>query len=88
MIELEDLESALRESRLITKEAKYLEYSVNEIQGRLSSLAKDVELSEEMEYYLNGVSEALWELQSAFFRCDELFEEAISEEELKSYVDQ
>ena len=51
MIELEDLESTLRESRLITKEA-------------------------------------LWELQSAFFRCDELFEEAISEEELKSYVDQ
>ena len=41
-----------------------------------------------MKYYLDEVSEANNKLQSAFFRCDEVFQEAISEEELKSYVDQ
>ena len=86
MIELEDLQSAWNESRGITHDAKYLDYPVNEIQLKLSNLAEKVGLEEEMEYYLDEVSEANNKLQSAFFRCDEVFQEAISTKELEEEV--
>ena len=88
VVTLSALESAWNESRGITHDAKHLDYPVNQIQLKLSNLAEKVGLEEEMKYYLDEVSEANNKLQSAFFRCDEVFQEAISEEELKSYVDQ
>ena len=82
--ELEDLDNALSQSKGITHDAKYLEYPVVELQGKLSDLAEDVGLEKEMEYYLDQITEALHKLQSACFQCDEIFEEAlIREEELE-----
>ena len=40
-----------------------------------------------MEYYLDEVSECNNQLQSAFFRCDEVFQEAISTKELEEEDD-
>ena len=87
MIELEDLQSAWNESRGITHDAKHLDYPVNQIQLKLSNLAGKVGLEEEMKYYLDEVSEANNKLQSAFFRCDEVFQEAISTKELEEEDD-
>ena len=83
-----ELECALRESRDITKEAKYLCYPIGEITTKLSSLADEHGLLDEMNELLDQVTAAEHNLESAFYECESVFEEAISDEELKSYVDQ
>ena len=70
--ELESVENAEIEARSITKEAKYLCYPISEIAGKLSSLADEHGI-EDIESYLDDVSEAERKLESAFYRCEEVF---------------
>ena len=70
--ELEKVENAEIEARSITKDAKYLCYPISEISGRLSSLADEHGI-EDIESYLDDVSEAERKLESAFYRCEEVF---------------
>ena len=70
--ELERVENAEIEARSITKEAKYLCYPISEIAGKLSSLADEHGI-EDIESYLDDVSEAERKLESAFYRCEEVF---------------
>jgi len=70
--ELARVESAQHEARGITKEAKYLCYPISEIAGRLSSLADEHGI-EDIESYLDDVSEAERKLESSFYRCEEVF---------------
>ena len=70
--ELARVESAQHEARGITKEAKYLCYPISEIAGKLSSLADEHGI-EDIESYLDDVSEAERKLESAFYRCEEVF---------------
>ena len=76
--ELARVESAQHEARGITKEAKYLCYPISEISGRLSSLAYENGI-EGIDYYLDDVSEAERKLESAFYRCEEVFADRIRE---------
>mgnify|MGYP003111432763 FL=1 len=82
-----ELECALREARDITKEAKYLCYPVGEITTKLSSLADQHGLLDEMNELLDQVTEAEHKLESAFYECESVFEEAISELELEEDYD-
>ena len=68
-----NVESAKYEARGITKGAKYLSYPITDITSQLSRLADECGLEEDMDYYLNDVREAENELESAFFRCEEVF---------------
>jgi len=70
--ELERVENAQIEARSITKDAKHLCYPISEITGKLSSLADENGI-EDMESYLDDVSEAENNLESAFYRCEEAF---------------
>ena len=70
--ELERVENAEIEARGITKEAKYLCYPISEIAGKLSSLAYENGV-EGIDSYLDDVSEAERKLESAFYRCEEVF---------------
>ena len=70
--ELESVENAEIEARSITKEAKYLCYPISEIAGKLSSLADEHGI-EDIESYLDDVSEVERKLESAFYRCEEVF---------------
>ena len=76
--ELERVQNAESEARGITKEAKYLCYPISEIAGRLSSLAHEHGI-EGIDYYLDDVSEAERKLESAFYRCEEVFADRIRE---------
>ena len=78
-----ELECALRESRDITKEAKYLCYPIGEITTKLSSLADEHGLLDEMNELLDQVTAVEHNLESAFYECESVFEEAISELELR-----
>lgn len=71
--EIERVESAKYEARGITKEAKYLCYPITDITSQLSRLADECGLEEDMDYYLDDVREAENKLESAFFRCEEVF---------------
>ena len=82
-----ELECALREARDITKEAKYLCYPVGEITTKLSSLADQHGLLDEMNELLDQVTEAEHNLESAFYECESVFKEAISELELEEDYD-
>ena len=82
-----ELECALREAREITKEAKYLCYPVGEITTKLSSLADEHGLLDEMNELLDQVTMAEHKLESAFYECESVFEEAISDLELQEYND-
>ena len=73
--ELERVESAQHEARGITKDAKYLCYPITDIAVKLSSLADEHGLEKEMEYALDEVREAQRKLESAFFRCEDVFYE-------------
>ena len=70
--ELGRVENAEIEARGITKEAKYLCYPISEIAGKLSSLAHENGI-EGIDSYLDDVSEAERKLESAFYRCEEVF---------------
>ena len=78
-----ELECALIDSRNITKEAKYLCYPIGEITTKLSSLADEHGLLDEMNELLDQVTAAEHSLESAFYECESVFEEAISELELR-----
>ena len=70
--EIERVENAQIEARSITKDAKHLCYPISEITGKLSSLAYEHGI-EDIESYLDDVSEAERKLESAFYRCEEVF---------------
>ena len=61
------------QARRITKEAKYLTYPITEIVVKLSSLADEHGLEKEMDYALDEAREAQRKLESAFFRCEDVF---------------
>ena len=63
----------IEQARSITKEAKYLCYPVTDITVKLSSLADEHGLESEMEDALDEVNQALRKLESAFYRCEDVF---------------
>jgi hypothetical protein len=63
------------QARSITKKAKYLCYPVTDITVKLSSLADEHGLEKEMDYALDEVREAQNKLESAIFRCEDVFYE-------------
>ena len=87
LAEIDNLKIALRTAIEINKEAKGLSYPIVDIQVKLSGLAEKHGLEDEMEYCLDHVNEQSNKLQSAFFECESVFEEAISELELSLYDD-
>ena len=87
--EMERVESAKYEARGVTKEAKYLCYPITDITSQLSRLARECELEEDMEDYLDEVRQIQNKLESAFFRCEEVFADRITalENELQDIED-
>ena len=85
--EIDNLKIALSTAIEITKEAKGLSYPIVDIQVKLTGLAEEHGLEDEMEYCLDQVNEASRELESRFFECESVFEEAISDLELSLYED-
>ena len=89
--EMERVESAKYEARGVTKEAKYLCYPIGDISSRLRSLANEcgLEVEEDMEDYLDDVREAENKLESAFYRCEEVFADKVRdlENELQDIED-
>ena len=83
--EMDRVESAKYEARGITKGAKYLSYPITDITSQLSSLADECGLEEDMDYYLNDVREAENKLESAFYRCEEVFADRRRELEEELY---
>ena len=84
---IDNLKIALSTAIEINKEAKGLSYPIVDIQVKLTGLAEEHGLEDEMEYYLDQVNEQSNKLQSAFFECESVFEDAISELELSLYDD-
>ena len=76
--ELERVEYNRVESRVISGWAKSLCYPINDISVELSRLANECGLEEEMEDYLDEVRQLQNKLESAFFRCEEVFADRIS----------
>jgi len=76
--ELERVEYNRVESRVISGWAKSLCYPISDITVKLSSLASECDLEEEMEDYLDEVRQIQNKLESAFFRCEEVFSNRIS----------
>ena len=78
--EMDRVESAELVARGITKGAKYLCYPIGDVSSQLRSLANEcgLEVEEDMEDYLDDVREAENKLESAFFRCEEVFSNRIS----------
>tara|TARA_R100000687_G_scaffold78707_1_gene72263 strand:+ start:185 stop:433 length:249 start_codon:yes stop_codon:yes gene_type:complete len=68
----------MEQARSITKEAKYLCYPISDITVKLSSLADEHGLEKEMEYALDEVRKAQRNLESAFYRCEEVFANKLS----------
>ena len=83
--EMDRVESAEIVARGITKGAKYLSYPITDITSQLSSLADECGLEEDMDYYLNDVREAENKLESAFYRCEEVFADRRRELEEELY---
>ena len=61
------------QARSITTEAKYLTYPITDIVVKLLSLADEHGLEKEMEDALDEVREAQRKLESAFYRCEDVF---------------
>ena len=72
------IQDAESEARGITHNAKHLCYPISDITTKLSSLASECGLEEEMEDYLDEVRQLQNKLESAFFRCEEVFSNRIS----------
>ncbi len=87
--ELEKVEYNRVESRVISGWAKSLCYPISDITTKLSSLASECDLEEEMEDYLDEVRQLQNKLESAFFRCEEVFADKIRslEDELQDIED-
>ena len=68
------VEAMIKEqARSITKEAKYLSNPITDILVKLSSLADEHGLESEMEDAIGEVLEAQNKLESAIFRCEDVF---------------
>ena len=71
--EIERVEYNEVEARTVTKRAKSLCYPISDISVELSRLASECGLEEDMEDYLGEVRQIQNELESAFFKCEEVF---------------
>ena len=71
--EIERVEYNEVEARAVTKRAKYLCYPISEISVELSRLANECGLEHDMESYLEDVRQIENKLESAFYRCEEVF---------------
>ena len=71
------IQDAESEARGITHDAKNLGYPISDIFVKLSSLARECGLEEEMEDYLDEVRQIQNKLESAFYRCEEVFADRI-----------
>ena len=65
----------MEQVRSITKKAKYLCYPITDITVELSSLADKHDLEKEMDYALDEVNQAQNKLESAIFKCEDVFYE-------------
>ena len=83
--ELERVENAQIEARGVTKEAKYLCYPIGDVSSQLRSLANECGLEHDMESYLEDVRQIENKLESAFFRCEEVFADRRRELEEELY---
>ena len=63
----------MEQARSITKKAKYLSYPITEIEVDLLTMAEEHGLEKEMEYALDEVRVAQNKLESAIFRCEDVF---------------
>ena len=77
--QIEKLEWAEGTARGITKDAKYLCYPIVDIKVKLSSLAEEHGLEDEMEVYLEEVSKVSNDLESAFYACEAVFKDKLRE---------
>jgi hypothetical protein len=80
MNKIDELELGYMQVKDLTKDAKGLSYPIVDIQIKLLSLAEKYNLEQEMEDYLDIVRDKANELESAFFECQALFEDAIRDE--------
>lgn len=81
--QIEKLEWAEGTARGITRDAKYLCYPILDIKVKLSSLAEEHGLEDEMEAYLDVVSEIANDLEGAFYACEDVFKDKLREIELE-----
>ena len=63
----------MEQARSITKKAKYLSYHITEIEVDLLTMAEEYGLESEMEDAIGEVLEAQNKLESAIFRCEDVF---------------
>lgn len=63
----------MEQARSITKKAKYLSYPITEIEVDLLTMAEEYGLESEMEDAIGEVLEAQNKLESAIFRCEDVF---------------
>ena len=70
----------MEQARSITKKAKYLSYPITEIEVYLLTMAEEHGLESEMEDAIGEVLEAQRKLESAIFRCEDVFYELEIEE--------
>ena len=75
---LERVEYNRVESRIVSRWAKSLCYPISDITVQLSRLASECKLEDDMEDYLDEVRRLQNKLESAFFRCEEVFINRIS----------
>tara|TARA_B100000686_G_C16117420_1_gene630927 strand:+ start:42 stop:272 length:231 start_codon:yes stop_codon:yes gene_type:complete len=63
----------IEQARSITKKAKYLSNPITEIEVDLLTMAEEYGLESEMEDALDEVRKAQRKLESAFYRCEDVF---------------
>ena len=63
----------IEQVRSITKKAKYLSNPISEIEVDLLTMAEEYGLESEMEDAIGEVLEAQNKLESAIFRCEDVF---------------
>ena len=76
---MDNLQIAVSQSRGITRDAKYLCYPILDIKIKLSGLAEEHGLGDEMESYLDVVSDIANDLESAFYACEAVFKDKLRE---------
>ena len=76
----------MEQARSITKKAKYLSYPITEIEVDLLTMAEEYGLESEMEDAIGEVLEAQNKLESAIFRCEDVFYELEIEESEYDWV--
>ena len=63
----------IEQARSITKKAKYLSNPITEIEVDLLTMAEEYGLESEMEDAIGEVLKAQRNLESAIFRCEDVF---------------